>query len=283
MEKYRKIGILTYHAAHNYGSMLQAFALQSFLERKDFVVQIINLRKPIQKKVYAKTLDIYHPKSFVYRLLKDPINNVRSQQKWTRFERFIQENLKVTKECLGEDDVRKFVSENNFYALIVGSDQIWNTACLDFDKSFLLPFVGDFKKLAYAPSMGPRSEFKDDSFEDIFRKCLPSFNAISTRETQSSQFLHEKFNLNVTTVLDPVLLLSENAYSSLYGKKPIIKGKYIFYYSPLCKKEYFEKALKLSSLTGLPIVVTQRQSYYRSCGGGDIILWMRPKGVSEYS
>ena len=45
----------------------------------------------------------------------------------------------------------------------------------------------------------------------------------------------------------------------------IAKGKYIFYYSPLCKKEYYEKAQQLSLLTGLPIVVTQSHDYY---GGG---------------
>ena len=39
-----KIGIITFHAAHNYGSMLQAYALQTFLERNGNIVEII---KPI--------------------------------------------------------------------------------------------------------------------------------------------------------------------------------------------------------------------------------------------
>ena len=85
-----KIGILTYHAAHNYGSMLQAFALQSFLEQRGFNVRILNLRKSIQKKVYAQTLDIKHPKSFIYRLLKNPVDSVNCQKKWSNFEFFIE-------------------------------------------------------------------------------------------------------------------------------------------------------------------------------------------------
>lgn len=278
-----KIAILTYHAAHNYGSMLQAFALQTFLSQKGFDVSIINLRKAIQKRVYAQTLDIKHPRSFIYRLLTNPVDSVTCQQKWSRFERFIRENLNVTKECGDETEVRTLISKDNYDALVVGSDQIWNTACLDFDKSFLLPFEGTFKKIAYAPSMGPKSCFQSQTFEEMFSEYLPKFNVISTREIQSSKFLYEKFLLDCATVLDPVLLLKDDAYSSLYGEKPLIKGKYIFYYSPLCKKEYYDKAKQLSKLTGLPIVVTQRHEYY---GGAKTYYACGPKeflNILKYS
>lgn len=278
-----KIGILTYHAAHNYGSMLQAFALQSFLEQRGFNVRILNLRKSIQKKVYAQTLDIKHPKSFIYRLLKNPVDSVNCQKKWSKFERFIRENLNVTKECKDVQEVRTLISKDSYYAFVVGSDQIWNTACLDFDNSFLLPFEGNFKKVAYAPSMGPKPVFQNKDFEELFAKYLPMFDGISTRETQSSKFLHEKFSIDTTTVLDPVLLLTDDTYSSLYGEKPLIKGKYIFYYSPLCKKEYYEKAQQLSLLTGLPIVVTQSHDYY---GGAKTFYACGPKeflNILKYS
>ena len=171
-----RIGILTYHAAHNYGSMLQAFALQSLLEQRGFNVRILNLRKSIQKKVYAQTLDIKHPKSFIYRLLKNPVDSVNCQKKWSKFERFIRENLNVTKECKDVQEVRTLISKDSYYAFVVGSDQIWNTACLDFDNSYLLPFEGNFKKVAYAPSMGPKPVFQNEDFEELFAKYLPMFD-----------------------------------------------------------------------------------------------------------
>ena len=37
-----KIGILTYHRAHNYGAMLQAYALQHFLQSKGHQVDFID-------------------------------------------------------------------------------------------------------------------------------------------------------------------------------------------------------------------------------------------------
>lgn len=262
----KKVGILTYHAAHNYGSMLQAFALQTYLERKGHVVRVINLRKPIQRKVYAKTLDLWHPKSFLLRLLLNPKQSIQAQQKWNRFEAFLSQMLHITKECTDHKGVEKIICEENFQVLIVGSDQIWNTACLDFDESFLLPFHGKFKKVAYAPSMGPSPQFKSNKYKELFALNLPNFNAVSTRESQSSSFLQNELNVKVETVVDPVLLLDGSEYSSLYGDKPLIKGEYIFYYSPLDKKEYFEKAQQLSALTGLPIIVTQIHDYYKSGG-----------------
>ena len=50
-----RIGIITFHAAFNYGSMLQAYALQTFLEKKGHQVEIINFRPEIQKKTYSNT------------------------------------------------------------------------------------------------------------------------------------------------------------------------------------------------------------------------------------
>ena len=50
----KKIGILTFHASHNYGSMLQAYALQTYLEGLDCEVSIVNYRGFSQKKFYSK-------------------------------------------------------------------------------------------------------------------------------------------------------------------------------------------------------------------------------------
>ena len=51
-----KIGILTFHASHNYGSMLQAYALQTYLMEKGYDVYIINLRIWAQKNKYSHPL-----------------------------------------------------------------------------------------------------------------------------------------------------------------------------------------------------------------------------------
>ena len=43
-----KVGIITFHASHNYGSMLQAYALQQTVLNMGFDCEIINFRPKIQ-------------------------------------------------------------------------------------------------------------------------------------------------------------------------------------------------------------------------------------------
>lgn len=47
-----KVGILTFHASHNYGSMLQAYALQQTVLKLGHECEIINLRTAVQKSMY---------------------------------------------------------------------------------------------------------------------------------------------------------------------------------------------------------------------------------------
>lgn len=46
---YEKVGIITFHAAHNYGSMLQAYALQQVILNMGYQCEIINFRTERQK------------------------------------------------------------------------------------------------------------------------------------------------------------------------------------------------------------------------------------------
>ena len=46
----KRIGILTFHASHNYGSMLQAYAMQTYLKKRGIEAENINLRTNIEKR-----------------------------------------------------------------------------------------------------------------------------------------------------------------------------------------------------------------------------------------
>ena len=53
----KKVGIVTFHASHNYGSCLQAYALQHAISDLGFVCEIINFRTDIQKEIYKVFTD----------------------------------------------------------------------------------------------------------------------------------------------------------------------------------------------------------------------------------
>lgn len=151
-----KIGIITFHAAHNFGSMLQAYALQTFLSSKGHKVEIINYRSCQQKNLYFKPLfskyAFKHPKFFMQCLIH-PSNTVAMIEKWNRFEHFLSNHLNLTKEY---SDLRELKEANFSYDVIIsGSDQIWNNNPADFSEAYMIPFADKCIKIAYAPSLGP--------------------------------------------------------------------------------------------------------------------------------
>ena len=52
MKERKSVGIITFHTAHNYGAMLQVYALQTILSKK-YDTKIIDYRNDEFKKVYS--------------------------------------------------------------------------------------------------------------------------------------------------------------------------------------------------------------------------------------
>ena len=49
----KKVGIITFHASHNCGSMLQAFAIQTVIEEIGYQSEIINFSNYGQQQLYS--------------------------------------------------------------------------------------------------------------------------------------------------------------------------------------------------------------------------------------
>ena len=145
----KKVGVLTFHASFNYGSMLQAFALQRILEKLGYEPEIINFRTEKQKELYSYNRKLKSFKEIIRRILLFPYKKDLFK-KQDKFEDFIKNYLYCTKEYSILDQLKEENLGFDYY--IVGSDQIWNTNCIDFDLAYLLPFVKNGKKIAYAPS-----------------------------------------------------------------------------------------------------------------------------------
>lgn len=259
----KNIGILTFHSPHNYGSMLQAYALQTYLSKGGYNVSIINFRPPIQRKVYCSLIDFRHPRSTFFHLIQNPKASILSFVKHRRFETFLKEKLNVTKELKETREVFRHVINSSYDAIIVGSDQIWNTSCMDYDISYLLPFEGSFRKIAYAPSLGPIPEVMSMTHKSVFKSKLTDFYSLSTRETQGASFLSDLLAKDIQCVLDPTLLLNYEEFNHLVIKKPIIADDYIFYYSPLDSNEMFKPVLEFAKIRNIKIVVSQNRDYYK--------------------
>lgn len=259
----KKVGIITFHASHNYGSMLQAYALQQTILNLGYKCEIINFRSKRQKDAFKPPYMQGSVCERVKRLLIQLAYITQINKKYFYFEQFIRDNLHLSsKEYETLDDLTASPPLYDYY--ISGSDQIWNPQCFDFDLAYYLPFVKSGKRIAYAPSMGPNPEIQSFADNTSIRILLNKYNAIGVREPRTARYIETLLNKSVDVVLDPTLLLSSSQWEAMIDSKPIIDGDYIFLYSP--KFNSFEStyalAERISQKYKLKVVLSRAPYYF---------------------
>lgn len=251
----KKVGIITFHAAHNYGSMLQAYALQQTVLGLGYECEIINFRTKIQRKSY---LPFFMHKGWAKKLkaIRYPRLAIEAIKKHRKFEKFLHEKYNLSSHTYTTaEELKNANLDYDFY--ISGSDQIWNTICFDFATSYFLDFVKHGKRIAYAPSMGPKP-FKqiDIDFYPFIKESVAHYDAIAVREQDEATLLKQVAGITPPVVLDPTLLVNPQEWSDMAGDKPLIKGNYIFVYTPWYDeyKPLFTIVLNLAKLHNLRII-----------------------------
>ena len=108
-----KTARITFHASHNYGSMLQAYALQQTILRLGYENEIINLRTLRQKQLYP-AYPMVNPFSSLENLVKYILEwtiywreRKLCIQKYQIFEQFLQDKLILTPEYVSIDQFTK--------------------------------------------------------------------------------------------------------------------------------------------------------------------------------
>lgn len=219
----KKVGILTFHGSHNYGSVLQSYASVMTLRALGYEPEIINLRNQAQLDAYR----IFRPgESFVKRLFKIliyPQLKTRSR----KFESFINNILPVSaREYRSGKELDIDKLDYNIY--YTGSDQVWNPACQDFESTYYLDFVGHkYPTISYAPSFGKGKFGKTD--KDLIKDLLDNVDYLSCREETGAKLIEEFTGRHAEQVCDPVLLPSADDWRQL-AKSPKRKKPYILVY-----------------------------------------------------
>lgn len=226
-----KIGVITYHSAYNFGSVLQAYATQESIEKIGYNVEIVNYRMKSQIKYYSMIHLNNGLKAFLKDLLHLPQIGKYITRK-NRFEQFIEE-LNLTKEFNEPEEVDE--ADGMFDIFVSGSDQIWNKHSNELEESewkYMYPYLLCFtnkKKVSYASSI---VNMKDEELTYIVDK-VKKFDKISFREKESCDRFKSLFGIESNEVLDPTLLLNSEEWSSKIGTIPekMINKKYILYYA----------------------------------------------------
>ena len=245
---------ITFHSPHNYGSMLQAYALQNTLLNLGYSNEIINLRTERQILLYNrwKSKPVRNLRTLLKRTYMLPYQNA-IDKKYQLYEDFLKNELNTTQEFKTLEEIEK--ANLSYDCYISGGDQIWNTAPDDFDWSFYLPFVKTGKRISYAVSMGPHAETQVTD-RDKVKRLLQQYNHISVREEGTANLVQSLVDIPVSIELDPALLFTGEEWGKHVSTDPLIKGDYILLYSPGYKKSVYDLAKYLSKKLKMKVVIT---------------------------
>lgn len=206
----KQVGIITFHSADNYGAVLQAYALQHYIEIfSGCNVEIIDYRETDENHgpfVFVRATHNWL-KNLVLSFMRI-LNYPSVKQRHERFEEFREEYLHLThKRYIGMESLKQV--RKDFY--ITGSDQVFNPKLKNYRAYYLDFDKGHGKKIAYAPSFGI-STFNDDITKQIL-PLLTDFDVLSCREESGASYLSKILNRPIPTVVDPVFLLSKDEWS----------------------------------------------------------------------
>lgn len=231
MPRKLKVGILTYHFYEkfaNYGSVLQAYAMQRYLSKLgveneiiDYVpdhLRSVNMRLPILRDKTHNILRFINLLFFqiqIYRLIG-------------KFESFVKKNMRLSKEKIYSDNFDKA----QYGAYIIGSDTVWSTdESGGFDDGFWAnyPVMRGKLCIAYSPSAADMDFSESD--KQTIKERLKNFSAVSMRESRHISLFSSLANREISNTLDPTLLLDKPDYEALIDGKRIFKEKYLLYYA----------------------------------------------------
>ena len=212
-----KIGIVSsfqwMFSKHNYGSLFQAYALQSILKKnghKPFLIKVKCKYNIISFLRYSAKFIICHLLKYLPVRVKSPslleeIYNLRNPR---YFKEFAKKHIDFSDKFYVKENIANVFP--NAEAYIVGSDQMWSTlndlTFLNFGKSSAL-------RISYAVSR--RWEKLPPEWDKFAKEKLSKFNFVSVRESIGVEACKRAGVKNAYWVVDPSALLTKKDYMNL--------------------------------------------------------------------
>lgn len=244
----KRIGILTFYDTTNYGALYQVYALYNVLKDLKFGCDISIIKyhcKKVDDREKNTISSIKDLKSFI----RFMILYKRNKKKYKLFSDFSSKEFIYSKNEYFDHNIKKLSDE--YDAVVVGSDQVWNTALTGNDFAFFLEGVDNVKKFSYAASIG-KSKIENEELIRI-KSNLDRFDRISVREKDAWELLNAN-KMSVSLVLDPTFLFDSTNWRSLKNTDIVIKKKYIMMYLIQDRKNTFAYAKKIAKKYNYEII-----------------------------
>lgn len=225
----KKIGIITFHQAINYGAVLQAYALKATCDEMGYEAHIVNYAvsdDAERPKLIQQFRNSKNKKNAMFKFIRNLLSYLGDTKRWKLFYQFRKDYLDESILCTSEEEIVQL----GYDIYIMGSDQIWNYKITDnrFNPIFFAEMNTDARQIIYAASSQdtPFPLNMELKFKTFLEK-MPE--AVGIREKKLADYVCELTGVHYPVVLDPTLLAGRRIMEKIPEVK-ITKKPYILVY-----------------------------------------------------
>lgn len=266
---------------------MQGYALLNAIRNVGYVCEIIDYDMQSEPRTFSGKRNIKYltPEAIIIRIKKRLelhkhknklcVEEIIENRK-KAFDEFRRIHMNFSICC---DRSGLFQLQDNYDAIVCGSDQIWNPG-MNLP-SFFLDFVDDKReKVIYAASIGRNMLSKEE--KKVYGKYLTGLKHISVREEKAKELIEDiltetssavedgRFGkagntsiddsvghsrqTEVAVLLDPTLLINAASWKGIARENTLVKEKYMFCYFLGLTEEKRNSAISFAKKHGLKII-----------------------------
>ena len=250
-----RIGLMTFLHNDNYGSILQAWALQRTLISLGFDAAHIDYAPDKAEKLRNLLLSGNSP-----RLILEGMRKKSATGKMHGgFDEFRRANIRTTAPCRNHAALKKAAAD--FDVLVCGSDQIWSPVWLN--PAYFLDFT-ERPKVSYAPSLGVK-DMPNAAKRRKISRLVKRFSAVSVREAEGAALIQRMTGLEPVVLPDPVMLVPQAEWQAVMDGS-IPQEKYILCYFIGDNPAYWETVRAVAGREQCAVRVIPRTEGARNAG-----------------
>ncbi len=250
-----RIGLMTFLHNDNYGSILQAWALQQTLTDMGHDVVHIDYAPSRQEKIRNLLTSGNSPRLVIEGVVKRSATG----KMHGGFDDFRRANIRTTAPCRDRADLKAVSAD--FDVLVCGSDQIWSPVWLN--PAYFLDF-SDLPKVAYAPSLGVQA-LPNRRKQQRIGSMVRRFSAVSVREQEGAGLIRQMAHIAPAVMPDPVMLVPRETWQSVMSDD-VPQKPYLLCYFIGDNPSYWENVRAIAERKGLNVHVIPRTEGARASG-----------------
>lgn len=251
-----KIGIMTFLHNDNYGSILQALALQHALRAMGHGAEHIDYRPSRMEKTRNLLMSGNSPRLVLEGMRKRRVRSYGATNEL--HERFLREHLELSETCRDHAVLKRVAGRYDL--LLCGSDQIWSPVWLN--PAYFLDFA-DKPRIAYAASLGVK-ELPSAVKRKRVAELVKPFAAVSVREEEGAALLEKLTGMRPVVMPDPVVLRTREEWLGV-ARASKRRAPYLLCYFIGDQPGYWQRVSMLSEELGVPaLVVPKTEGAYQA-------------------